>query len=87
MIQLRSTALGRRIQAARLAAGMSMCEMARLLDTRHGNIGSWERGEFEPQLSSLRRIAALLGTTAGQLIDETDREEAESKTTHPTRTA
>ena len=62
--------LGPRIRAARLAAGLTQQALAQQLGLGYGlSVSRWERGANEPDLATLRRLAAALSVTAGSLVD------------------
>src|SRR5512145_1063418 len=60
--------LGRRIRDRRLAAGMTLGELAAAIDRAPSQVSAIENGKREPRLSMLRTIALALGTTADELL-------------------
>ncbi len=60
--------LGARIRAAR---GKLPCrKLAESLDCDPQSIYRWERGDCEPSLATLRRLARALGVSAGELVGD-----------------
>lgn len=51
----------RRLLAAREAAGMSQREVASRAGIGHGHLSRIETGQVDPKLSTLQRIATVLG--------------------------
>jgi transcriptional regulator with XRE-family HTH domain len=62
--------LGARIRAARGA--MPRHKLAAVLGCEPQSIYRWERGEREPSLATLRRLAQALGTSPAALVGEAD---------------
>ena len=68
--------LGAAIRAAREARGLTRLALSRLLDERGqlglpvdpGTIYRWERGDFEPPLSTIRELAEALGVSVTDLV-------------------
>ncbi len=56
------------ITAARKAAGMTQQQLADALGVAQVSVTRWERGEREPRVSTLKRIAAVLGCDLRDLI-------------------
>lgn len=65
-----AAALGRRIHAARMAAGMSQSALADRLDVHTQTVSTWERGLRVPPTQQLARIAAACRTTVGALVPD-----------------
>lgn len=63
------TTLGQRIRAARDAAGLSRRAIAIQLGVDQQSIYRWETDANLPSVETLSRLAKLLGTTAGRLLD------------------
>lgn len=59
-----------RVQEARLAAGYTQEALARELGISWVTVSRWERGENEPPLSMLRRLASALGVQPSELLEE-----------------
>ncbi|HVF76073.1 MAG TPA: helix-turn-helix transcriptional regulator [Acidimicrobiales bacterium] len=73
------TKLGQRLRAARQVAGLTQDALARLSGVHRTYIGALERGEKEPTLFVLVRLAGALGVDPGALVtgirpDDADRE-------------
>lgn len=56
------------IRAARIAAGMTQQQLADALGIAQQSVARWEAGEREPRVSTLRRIAAVLGCDLSALL-------------------
>lgn len=63
----RNTGNSSPITRARMAAGLTQAQLAEKIGVLPQQIGSWERGERNPKLDALRRIAAALGCTIDDL--------------------
>lgn len=53
---------------ARLAAGLTQGQLAKMIGTTQAMICRWERGERTPKLSSLQRLATALGVDWTDLV-------------------
>jgi transcriptional regulator with XRE-family HTH domain len=60
---------GARLKAARRAVGLTQGSLARRLNVTVYAVVRWERGDREPRLAMLRRLAAELKTTIGALTE------------------
>ena len=49
------------LEAARINAGLSQKEMAKILGVSNTTVCNWENGNSEPNASQLRRISELSG--------------------------
>lgn len=58
-----------RIRALRLSAGLSQQELGRRLGVSAVAVGKWERGQTQPDIPSLTRMADIFGTTIDDLCD------------------
>lgn len=56
------------IRAARIAAGMTQQQLADALGISQVSVTRWETGEREPRVSTLNRIASVLGCNLRDLI-------------------
>lgn len=56
------------IRTARIAAGMTQQQLADALGVAQQSVTRWETGEREPRVSTLRRIAAVLGCDLSALL-------------------
>lgn len=56
------------IRAVRIAAGMTQQQLADALGVAQQSVTRWETGEREPRVSTLRRIAAVLGCDLSALL-------------------
>ena len=58
-------ARGRRIRQARRAADLLQTELAVRVGVHEVTVSNWERGEREPDLETIARIAAVVGRPDG----------------------
>lgn len=63
-------ALGKRIREERLKKGMSQQELASLVQIEASNLSNIERGAGRASMNTFIRIVAALGTTSGQLLQD-----------------
>ena len=56
------------IRTARIAAGMTQQQLADSLGVAQQSVTRWETGEREPRVSTLKRIAAVLGCDLSALL-------------------
>ena len=56
------------IRAVRIAAGMTQQQLADALGVAQQSVTRWETGEREPRVSTLKRIAAVLGCDLSALL-------------------
>ena len=66
---------GTRLRECRKQKGFSQNELAKLLETNHSVIGKYERDDVKPSIDAVRKLAAILETTAAYLIGEADTNE------------
>ncbi len=66
---LNARAIGLKIQAARIAKGMTQGELAKALGIDRGSVGRWETGKAVPKQVGIPKVAKLLGTTAENLLE------------------
>lgn len=62
-------ALGAKIREARRAAQLSQEQLAKKLRKKQPEISAWERGDHEPQLLTIKRIAKALHVSIAELLD------------------
>jgi len=65
---------GKKITALRKDKKISQGELAKLISTSTSVVGRYERDEMTPSIEAARKIAKILGTTVGYLLDETEQE-------------
>ncbi|MBK0418595.1 helix-turn-helix transcriptional regulator [Leucobacter sp. CSA1] len=65
--RLPARAVGARVREIRLALGISQNDLAELALLHSSNLGKIERGEANPNLDTLTRIATALNTTVSDL--------------------
>ena len=58
-----------RIRTLRIRAGLSQQELGRQLGVSAVAVGKWERGQTQPDIHSLTRMADIFGTTIDDLCD------------------
>ena len=58
-----------RIRALRLSVGLSQQELGRRLGVSAVAVGKWERGQTQPDIPSLTRMADIFGTTIDDLCE------------------
>jgi transcriptional regulator with XRE-family HTH domain len=59
--------LGRRIKAARMAAGLTQLQLAEKINIAYSSVFRWEHGESKPRISSLRALARVCAVPIGGL--------------------
>lgn len=59
---------GARLRALRKQSGLSPKRVATLLDCSPRTLARWERGDFEPNVATIAKLAALYGVSAHYLI-------------------
>ncbi|MEZ0607879.1 helix-turn-helix domain-containing protein [Fibrella sp. WM1] len=61
---------GERLKAQRIAKKLSQDDVAKAMGKQHRTtISNWEKGKQQPSLSEIRRLAELLDTTVGYLVN------------------
>lgn len=63
-----SRLLGERVRAIRVRLGLSQEDVAELAEIHVTNLGKLERGQGNPNLTTLVRLAAVLGVDPGELV-------------------
>lgn len=58
----------RPLSALRLAAGLSQSELAEKMDMKQPNIARFEKKPGDPSLSTLQKLATVLGVDIGEII-------------------
>lgn len=61
--------IGFRIKAIRLSKGWTQEMLAKKLKMRQSHVSHLESGEFDPRVSTLRRVAKALRVKVSELID------------------
>ena len=64
--------LGDRIRERRVLMKMTQAELAKKLGLGHTTISCWEKGSSKPYVDTIDRLAEVLGTTPGYLLEYTD---------------
>ena len=62
--------LGRNIMKARTAKGLTVAQLAKLLDVSRSTVHTWEHDGPGPGLERLKKLASQLGTSMGELLGE-----------------
>lgn len=57
-----------RLRSTRDRLGLTRERVARVLECDQRTIQRWERGDFEPSVSAIAKLAALYGVSAHYLI-------------------
>lgn len=65
-------AMGRRMRAARVNAGLKQVEVAMELEITQGSLSQYELGKTEPKASTLWKMSRLFGVSADWLLNLTD---------------
>ena len=63
---------GKKLAALRKEKKMSQTQLAELLSTSISVISRYERDEINPSIDGAKRLAALLNTSVGYLLGETE---------------
>ena len=70
--------VGREIKQRRETVGMTQAELAKRLCVSQGAVAQYELGYKLPSLAMLCRIADVLGTTPGAILEASTGKEAKS---------
>ncbi|MFO0699739.1 MAG: helix-turn-helix transcriptional regulator [Nitrospira sp.] len=62
------TPLAKRLKELRAKKGLTQLQVARKAGLTLAYIGRLETGHYDPQLSTLRKLAKALGVTASELV-------------------
>lgn len=65
-------AFGAVVRERRLASGLAQEQLALLANSDRSFVGKVERGENQPSLVLILRLAAALGCKAGELVDDAE---------------
>jgi len=63
---------GKKLAALRKEKKMSQTQLAKLLNTSISVISRYERDEINPSIDAAKRLAAILNTSVGYLLGETE---------------
>jgi uncharacterized protein YjbI with pentapeptide repeats len=74
-MMLNSKSIGKKIAEARKKNGLSQAELAQQVSISAQAVGKWERGESMPDISTLNRLAELLGVDLNYFSDSFHAEE------------
>lgn len=66
------TTFGKKLAECRKAKNISQKELAKLFNTSHTTIGKYERDEMVPSIEAAKKLAKILDTSVGYLLDETE---------------
>ena len=61
---------GKKLRECRESKKLSQNELAKLIEAHHSIIGKYERDEVKPSIDVVKKIANILETTVGYLLDE-----------------
>lgn len=73
-----SLRIGRRIQQARRAAGLTLEELAQQAGVTGATLSRWESGEYQPRDANLRRVAAVLDRSLAWFYSDTDEDQIDA---------
>jgi len=62
-----------RIRELRLAAGMTLQELASIMGVKYPSVQAWETGKTSPTANKLPKLAAVLGCEINDLYGEEQR--------------
>lgn len=62
--------IGQRCKALRHKAGLSQLDMVRSHDFSLSHYQKIERGDLDPRLSTLKRLATAFGVTVSELLED-----------------
>ena len=65
---------GKKLRECREAKALSQQELAKKINSVHTVIGRYERDEMSPSIEVVKKLAAVLDTTAGYLLGEAKEE-------------
>jgi transcriptional regulator with XRE-family HTH domain len=74
-----------KLRAIREGKGVSLRALKKCSGVAVATLARIEGGNYDPRLSTLRRLAKALGVTVGQLIGESFRKGGKSDGTHQTK--
>lgn len=77
---LNSKSIGNKIAEARKKNDLSQAELAQQVSISPQAVGKWERGESMPDISTLNRLAEILGVDLNYFSDSFGKAEAETTT-------
>jgi transcriptional regulator with XRE-family HTH domain len=58
----------KRITELRIKAGLTQQQLAKAAKVRQASISNWERGDKEPTVASLRKLAKALKTQVSEFL-------------------
>ena len=71
--QARDETLGTRLRGLRKARGLTMVQLAGLVEVSQSAVSQWESGREQPARENVVRLARALGTSVGALLGDTVR--------------
>jgi uncharacterized protein YjbI with pentapeptide repeats len=84
IMMLNSKSIGNKITTARKKVNLSQAELAQQVSISSQAVGKWERGESMPDITTLNRLAEILGVDLNYFSDSFQSVDAEMKTIEPT---
>lgn len=75
---LNSNSIGNKIASARKKINLSQAQLAQQVSISPQAVGKWERGESMPDISTLNRLAEILGVDLNYFSDNFQSEEVEA---------
>ena len=64
---------GKKLTECRKIKNLSQKDLADIFNTSHTTIGKYERDEMTPSIEAAKKLAKILDTTVGYLLDENDK--------------
>jgi len=66
------SSFGSKLTECRKAKNLSQKELAQVFKTSHTTIGKYERDEMIPSIEAAKKLAKILDTTVGYLLEENE---------------
>lgn len=66
------SSFGKRLTECRKSKNLSQKDLAQIFKTSHTTIGKYERDEMNPSIDAAKKLAKILDTTVGYLLEETE---------------
>ena len=82
-MMLNSKSIGNKIATARKKINLSQAELAQQVSISSQAVGKWERGESMPDITTLNRLAEILGVDLNYFSESFQSEDTEVKTKEP----
>lgn len=66
------SSFGKKLAECRKSKNLSQKELAEIFQTSHTTIGKYERDEMTPSIEAAKKLAKILDTTVGYLLEENE---------------